>query len=365
MRYIIKILLFLVFCVWTSSASAQKFDQIYLNNEVEFERAVQASDIKKIENVRDKVIGLKKLYKKSEQISKIDKLVQRCNSEIKAIRTRQEQEKRKLEAARIEQEKKEAERKRQEEEALKKKLAEEERQRTAKLEYAVGDVKFSMIRVEAGSFLMGATEEQPQDYEDELPVHKVIFENDYYIGETEVTQALWEAVMGDNPSDNPNLSHPVEYIDWEECCAFTNKLSQLTGQSFRLPTEEEWEYAARGGHKAQSVKYSGGNSLSAVGWYEVNSQGSTQPVKLKKPNVLGIYDMSGNVSEWCGSAYKPYSADSIVARGELTSGLSYVIRGGNVEFAEIGCRVSARGSMSPTKIHHCLGLRLVMDAPRK
>ena len=177
--------------------------------------------------------------------------------------------------------------------------------------FTVNGVTFTMIAVEGGTFQMGATSEQGSDAEsDEKPVHSVTL-SDYCIGETEVTQELWEAVMGSNPSGFSGYpQRPVEKVSWNDCQEFITKLNQLTGKNFRLPTEAEWEYAARGGNKSQGYKYSGSNTIDNVAWYYSNSASRTHDVKTKSPNELGIYDMSGNVWEWCYDWYGSYSSGS-------------------------------------------------------
>ena len=155
--------------------------------------------------------------------------------------------------------------------------------------YTVNGVSFTMIGVEGGTFTMGATSEQGSDaYDDEKPTHQVTL-NSYYIGETEVTQALWQAVMGSNPSYfTGNLQRPVEEVSWGDCQTFIKRLNKLTGENFRLPTEAEWEYAARGGKESKGYKYSGSNTIGDVAWYGDNSSSKTHAVKTKQPNELGI-----------------------------------------------------------------------------
>ena len=156
----------------------------------------------------------------------------------------------------------------------------------------VGNVSFEMIKVEAGSFIMGCTSEQGGDcYDDEKPYHRVTISRDYYIGKYEVTQELWEAVMGTNPSNWKAFDRPVECVSWNDAQEFCAELSRMTGRRFRLPTEAEWEYAARGGKKSTNAKYSGSSSLANVAWYDGNSGSQTHPVGKLRPNELGVYDM--------------------------------------------------------------------------
>lgn len=162
-----------------------------------------------------------------------------------------------------------------------------------------------MVKVEAGTFMMGPTSELEKPYHWEKPRHKVTLTKDYYIGKYEVTQALWQVVMGNNPSDFKGDNFPVEKVSWNDCQAFITKLNGMTGRKFRLPTEAEWENAARGGRKSQAYQYCGSNNISDVAWYWDNNTGMTHPVGGKLPNELGIYDMSGNVLEWCQDCMVP------------------------------------------------------------
>lgn len=174
-------------------------------------------------------------------------------------------------------------------------------------EFTVGEETFVMIFVEGGTFTMGATVDQGSNYKDnEKPCHKVTL-SDFYIGQTEVTQALWIAVMGYNPSARQeDVNCPVENVSWGDCMEFINKLNEMTGQNFRLPTESEWEFAARGGNKSNWYRYSGSNRLDEVAWRDNTilhdgwaDYALTHPVGGKKANELGIHDMSTNVAEWC------------------------------------------------------------------
>ncbi|MBO7724073.1 MAG: SUMF1/EgtB/PvdO family nonheme iron enzyme [Paludibacteraceae bacterium] len=220
---------------------------------------------------------------------------------------------------------------------------------------------FTMIYVEGGSFVMGCTSEQSDCISDERPAHRVTV-NSYYIGETEVTQELWSAVMGRNPSYYTGSQRPVEQVSWNDCQKFINKLNQLTGRKFRLPTEAEWEYAARGGKKSKAYKYSGSNTLDNVAWYTNNSGNQTHNVKTKFPNELGIYDMSGNVREWCQDWYgSGYYANSPQANPTgPSSGFYRVLRGGSwLSFAQ-NCRVARRSSNTPSLSSGNVGFRLIL-----
>ena len=224
----------------------------------------------------------------------------------------------------------------------------------------VNGVSFNMILVKGGTFTMGATEEQGDDAEDdEKPAHEVTL-YDYYIGETEVTQALYEAVMGENPSDNEGEDLPVEAVEREDCEFFADKLSELTGKSFRLPTEAEWEFAARGGNKSKGFKYAGSDNLEDVAWFN-DIEGGTHPVKCKAPNELGLFDRSGNVDEFCIDDYAPNSAESQTnPQVEDENSEGQVTRGGNFCTDEATyCRVSHRG-YTTGYLFGSLGFRLVM-----
>ena len=228
--------------------------------------------------------------------------------------------------------------------------------------YNANGVSFEMVRVEGGTFTMGATAEQGSDADDdEKPTHQVTLSS-YSIGKTEVTQALWQAVMGSNPSyyyKGTNL--PVEKVSWEDCQTFIRKLNALTGKNFRLPTEAEWEYAARGGNKSRGYKYSGSNTVDDVAWYDDNSSNKTHPVATKAPNELGIYDMSGNVYEWCSDWDSSYTSASQTNPTGPNSGLSRVYRGGGWFSGAWGCRVSSRNHyLHPTSRSGSFGLRLVL-----
>ena len=223
-------------------------------------------------------------------------------------------------------------------------------------------VSFKMVLVEGGTFMMGATSEQGHDaWSSEKPKHSVTLTNDYYIGETEVTQALWKAVMGRNPSHFKGPDRPVEQVSWDDCQAFIRKLNSLTGKNFRLPTEAEWEFAARGGTKSQGFKYSGSNSLGTVACYADNNTRETSLVKTKSPNELGIYDMSGNVWEWCEDWFGSYSYSSQTNPTGASSSSARVHRGGAWDSIAKGCRVSTRPYNTPTYKSSDIGLRLALS----
>ena len=232
-------------------------------------------------------------------------------------------------------------------------------------------LNMKMIFVEGGTFKMGATSEQGSDADsDEKPVHSVTIDS-YYIAETEVTQAQWYAVMGTTiyqQRDKANSSwsmygvgdnNPMYYVSWEEAQEFCRRLSQLTGKRYALPTEAQWEYAARGGNKSKGYKYSGSNAIGNVAWYDNNSSSKTHSVKQKSPNELGLYDMSGNVWEWCNDWYGSYSSSSQTNPTGPSSGSDRVIRGGSWDYFAGFCRVSDRDSLDPSGRFGDLGFRLV------
>ncbi len=232
--------------------------------------------------------------------------------------------------------------------------------------FTVNGVSFKMLPVKGGIFKMGATREQKNSDSDEKPVHSVTL-SDYYIAETEVTQALWQAVMGSNPSDYKGKNNPVEMVSYDDCKAFINKLNTLlasqlpAGRKFRLPTEAEWEYAARGGSQSKGYQYSGSNILDDVAWYDSNSGRKTHPVKQKQPNELGIYDMSGNVCEWCSDWYGSYSSLAQTNPTGPSSGSNRVLRGGSWGNYAQYCRVAIRYCMTPGFCFNNNGLRLALD----
>ena len=228
--------------------------------------------------------------------------------------------------------------------------------------FTVKGVSFKMIAVEGGTFQMGATNEQRRSEDDEKPVHTVTLDS-YYIGETEVTQELWRAVMGSNPSEfSGDDLLPVENVSWYDCQNFIKELNRLTGKNFRLPTEAEWEFAARGGNKSSGYRYSGSSNIGDVAWCDDNSVSKTHPVKGKNPNELGIYDMSGNVFEWCSDRYSGgyYNSSPQNNPEGPSSGSIRVLRGGSwFNFAEY-CRVASRVNCHPDYTYYDYGLRLAL-----
>ena len=226
-------------------------------------------------------------------------------------------------------------------------------------------ISIDMVKVEAGTFMMGATSEMKDSYDDpdsdEKPVHQVTLTNDYYMGKYEVTQALWQAVMGSNPSNFKGDNLPVEEVSWNDCQEFISKLNSLTGRKFRLPTEAEWEYAARGGKKSRSYQYSGSSNISDVAWYDGNSVNKTHPVGTKQANELGIYDMTGNVWEWCSDWYSSYSSSSQTNPTGSDSGSARVSRGGGWFNDASYCRLSVRFYYTPDFRLDILGLRLALS----
>ena len=227
-------------------------------------------------------------------------------------------------------------------------------------------ISIDMVRVEAGTFTMGAEVDMTDPlYYDEGPTHQVTLTNDYYMGKYEVTQALWKAVMGNNPSEFKGDNLPVESVSWDDCQDFLSKLNRITGKTFRLPTEAEWEYAARGGNKSRGYEYSGSNNPLDVAWSGDNSGRKPHAVGTKQPNELGIYDMSGNVWEWCQDRYGEYNSSSQVNPTGANSGSHRVYRGGSWGSSACFCNSSFRGFNSliiSSLIRDLkLGLRLVLS----
>lgn len=217
----------------------------------------------------------------------------------------------------------------------------------------------NMVFVKGGNFVMGATEEQKSKAcWDEYPATEVSV-HDFYLCKYEVTQSLWKHVMKvnypnkANPSNSKGDEKPVENVTWDDCQLFINELNRQTGENYRLPTEEEWEYAARGGINSKRYVYSGGDTLDVLGWFNRNSENKTHIVGSKKPNELGIYDMSGNVSEWCSDKYRKYNTSS--------GSKDYNFRGGCWFSEDYRCRSAKRGGNKQGFMSAGVGLRIATN----
>lgn len=219
----------------------------------------------------------------------------------------------------------------------------------------------NMILIEGGTFVMGATKEQGSHfYYSEKPSHRVSLSS-FKLCKYEVTQKEWVLIMGDNPStDYIDENHPVDHVSWNECQRFIKKLNSITGYNFRMPTEAEWEYAARGGKHSKGYKYPGGYNLNRYGWYSENKTESTHRVGIKEPNELGLYDMGGNVWEWCQDWLGGYSSAYTNNPKGPVDGTFKIMRGGCWDSPETSCRVSFRGNQQPSSNYGSYGLRLAM-----
>ncbi len=235
------------------------------------------------------------------------------------------------------------------------------------LRFEVNGVPFSMQRVEGGVFVMGGTHEQHRErIATDLPTHTVALDA-YYIAHTEVTQALWQAVMPEwaiiDEWHNPN--HPVSDVNWYDCQVFIHRLDSLTGMPFRLPAEAEWEFAARGGNHSQGYRFAGGNIVDSVSWGLSNGGFRKHTVGLKSPNELRLYDMTGNVSEWCSDWYAPYELGTEPnPRGPIT-GTKKVLRGGSFDNCRANSHISHRVLQDPMQATQYCGLRLAMTLPNE
>lgn len=239
--------------------------------------------------------------------------------------------------------------------------------------FTVNGVTFTMVFVESGTFTMGATAEQQKPYDDEKPPHCVTLTKDFYIGETEVTQALWKAVMGFTPTASGSQwtteyglgdHFPAYYINYEDVQQFISQLNSLTGAQFRMPTEAEWEYAARGGSKSKGYQYSGSNTLGDVAWYDSNSGSMTHAVKTKMVNELGLYDMTGNVWEWCSDWKGDYTYSHAVDPAGADSSDYRSCRGGSWSGIARRCRVAYRGGGGPSLRQYDHGFRLALSSSK-
>ena len=233
---------------------------------------------------------------------------------------------------------------------------------TGSLEWPGGS--YRLITVEPGTFTMGPNAKQEADARDwEKPAHQVTLTKSYMIGETEVTQELWVAVMGENPSMTEGENLPVECVSWNLSHEFISRLNKITGLAFSLPSEAQWEFAAMGGNLSQGCMYPGSDNLDDVAWYQDNSGNTVHPVAQKKPNELGIYDMAGNVWEWCEDYYRgaypsaepqtdpleTAKSDNIIRRGGCWGGFAYF------------CRHSFRAGLGPSLGGNNCGLRIVLN----
>lgn len=231
-------------------------------------------------------------------------------------------------------------------------------------EISVGNTRFNMVLVKGGTFIHGEPESDDKWFAKEAPCHDVTL-SDFYMGECEVTQALWEEVMGENPSKVKKGDCPVTNVSWNEVQAFIKRLNEKTSLSFRLPTDAEWVYAARGGVHKENFKYAGGDELDEVGWNKNNSSGVVRAVKGKRPNALGLYDMSGNVMEWCQDWYAPYSAEPLTNPQGPANGKYKVGHGGAWKASTMYCQPSIRAADYPWAAYDYLGFRLALDISGK
>ena len=232
----------------------------------------------------------------------------------------------------------------------------EKGQKEVELKYGI-----KMVYIKGGEFLMGSPDKEGES--DEHPKHKVYIDS-FWIGKYEVTQNIWREIMGNNPSFFKGDKLPVEKVSWNDVQKFLKRLKEKTGLNFRLPTEAEWEYACKGGNLSKGFKYSGSNNADGVSWYWKNSEQKTHPVGLKNPNELGLYDMSGNVFEWCSDWYDGsyYSTSTYKNPKGPSSGFNRVDRGGGWMDDKANLRCSNREFWEPTGRFSILGFRLALSA---
>lgn len=233
------------------------------------------------------------------------------------------------------------------------------------LHFEVNGVEFDMQRVEGGVFVMGGTREQHREnIASDLPAHTVSLDA-YYIASTEVTQALWQAVMHEwyvsDEWHTPN--HPIIDVNWYDCQNFVKRLDSITGMPFRLPTEAEWEFAARGGNKSKGFRYAGGNVVDSVSWGLNNAGFRTHSVGCRKANELGLHDMTGNVSEWCSDWYGRYYLGTEPNPKGAMEGTLKVVRGGSFDNCEDNSYLSRREYYNPDQAMNYCGLRLALTLP--
>jgi formylglycine-generating enzyme required for sulfatase activity len=226
-----------------------------------------------------------------------------------------------------------------------------------------GDVSLEMVWIEPGSFMMGLYAGKVEAQSNESPQHSVTLTQGFWMGKHELTQAQWIAVMGSNPSYFLDGNHPVEMVSWNDVQTFITALNTATGKTFRLPTEAEWEYACREGDQTPPTRFYWGNDggYSAIGdhaWYAGNSETGTHDVGGKSPNACGLYDMSGNVWEWCADWYGTYPSGSMTDPKGAASGSERVLRGGSWDFSGSECRSARRFNASPSRTFYSFGFRL-------
>lgn len=227
----------------------------------------------------------------------------------------------------------------------------------------IKDTLFKMILVKGDTFVMGASLQEGGENEDEQVLHNVTL-GSFYICETQVTQKQWNTIMGNNPSKIKYDNYPVTNVSWYDCQNFIKKLNEITGLKFRLPTEAEWEFAARGGQKGKhnGYKYSGGNTITNIMWYSNNSENHPHEVSLKQSNELGVFDMSGNIWEWCSDWYENYDTMQTFNPQGPIDGKEKVCRGGSFMSEAKECRVSIREKDNPNEESEDVGFRLVISA---
>lgn len=246
-------------------------------------------------------------------------------------------------------------------------LPQVETERTFTIQGNEKKVSFKMKLVEHGTFTMGSS----LGGSNEKPEHTVTLTKDYFMAETEVTQELWFAVMGESPKATDNKwkwnyadglgdRYPAYFVSYNDCLNFITTLNAMTGEQFRLPTEAEWEFAARGGNKSQGYTFAGSNTLDEVGWYDGNCVRNEWVKYLKSPNELGLYDMSGNVCEWCSDWFGSYSSTSQVDPKGSSRGTYRVCRGGSWYYPAKDCRVFVRDGGTPQTVSNDMGFRLAL-----
>lgn len=227
--------------------------------------------------------------------------------------------------------------------------------------FTVNGVSFDMVTVGGGVFVMGCTAEQGEEYEEEeKPIHQVTL-SQFSIAKYEVTKALWVAVMGNETKKyEGDMNTPADNLTFDEATQFVEKLNSLTGNAFRIPSEAEWEFAARGGNKSLGYRFSGNSDIDKVAWYGANAESKSHPVGLKEPNELGIYDMCGNVIEWCNDDFEFYGIEALVNPTYTETRVSRIVRGGFYCNVESSCRISFREFFDPSMAYEFTGFRLAL-----